>query len=314
MASLRDIRKRIRSVKNSQKITKAMKLVAASKLKRAQDAIVRARPYATALGGLLARVSARAQADTDQTEAMPLHPLLVLRPPRRVLLVVITSDRGLCGAFNSNILRRAERFISENAERFEHIEIATIGRKGRDYFRKRHLAPVRDYPGIVGNLHYDQAITLAEGLVKEYTEQSLDAGFLLYNEFKSAISQQVSLRDILPVTPEAPEKAVSASAPADAQALAAPQAPADEVDYLYEPDRATVLNRLVPRYVAIEMWRALLESVASEHGARMTAMDSATRNARDLTEQLTLQYNRARQATITRELMDIVGGAEALSG
>jgi F-type H+-transporting ATPase subunit gamma len=308
MASLRDIRKRIRSVKNSQKITKAMKLVAASKLKRAQDAIVRARPYATALGGLLSRVSARAQLDTDLTEAQPLHPLLVLRPPRRVLLVVITSDRGLCGAFNSNILRRAERFISENAQRFEHIEVATIGRKGRDYFRKRHLAPVRDYPGIVGNLHYDQAITLAEGLVKEYTEQSLDAVFLLYNEFKSAISQQVSLRDILPVTPEAPQQA---SSNADGSAG---QAPADEVDYLYEPSRAAVLDRLVPRYVAIEMWRALLESVASEHGARMTAMDSATRNARDLTEQLTLQYNRARQATITRELMDIVGGAEALSG
>ncbi len=306
MASLRDIRKRIRSVKNSQKITKAMKLVAASKLKRAQEAITRARPYAVELGSLLSRVAARAQAEAS--DDCPIHPLLALRAPRRVLLVVITSDRGLCGAFNSGILRRAERFISENGPRFEHLEIATIGRKGRDYFRKRHVAPARDFPGIVGNLQYEQATALADEFAKAYVEHKLDAVYLLYNEFKSAISQQVTVADVLPVAPEQVQAAPPGKAVLDG-AMAA-----GEVDYIYEPDRYAVLDRLVPRYVAILIWRALLESVASEHGARMTAMDSATRNARDLTEKLTLQYNRARQATITRELMDIVGGAEALSG
>lgn len=291
MASLRDIRKRIRSVKSSQKITKAMKLVAASKLRRAQDAIVQARPYAVQLAGMLQRVAARAAADSDK----PLHPLLSVRPAQRVLLVVITSDRGLCGAFNSNILRRAERFIGENQERFPHLEVATIGRKGRDYFRKRRLAATRDYPDVFADLSFTRATDIATSLVHEFVDQKLDAVFLLYNEFKSAITQRVTVQDVLPIVQEE-------------------LPPGDNVDYIYEPDQESVLEKLLPQYVATQVWRALLESSASEQGARMTAMDSATRNARDLSDSLTLQYNRARQATITRELMDIVGGAEALSG
>lgn len=296
MASLRDIRKRVRSVKSSQKITKAMKLVAASKLKRAQAAITQARPYADELAAVLSRVALQGTGEGNDTEA--LHPMLALRPPSRVLLVVITSDRGLCGAFNSSLLRRAERFISENNERFAYIEVATVGRKARDYFSKRKLAPTYDYPGAISPLNYSGAKRIADDIQSRYRVQQLDAVFLLYNEFVSAITQRVRIHDVLPVTPQVRPPAADVLPP----------------DYVYEPSRADILARLVPRYVTTLIWRSLLESAASEHGARMTAMDSATRNARELTEKLTLQYNRARQATITRELMDIVGGAEALSG
>jgi F-type H+-transporting ATPase subunit gamma len=291
MASLRDIRKRVRSVKTSAKITAAMKLVAASKLRRAQEAIVSARPYANELGSILKRVSTSAKA-SGQTP----HPVLDMRAPRKVLLVVITSDRGLCGAFNSSILRRAERFINENKERFERLEVATVGRKGRDYFKKRKYATMRDFPGVFEKLDYRRASEIAEGIIKEYVGQDLDAVFLLYNEFKSAISQKVTVQDLLPVVPEElPESGAA-------------------VDYIYEPSEAAVLEKLVPRYVATLVWRALLESSASEHGARMSAMDSATKNAKEIVGALTLQYNRTRQAAITRELMEIVGGAEALNG
>ncbi|MBI3179091.1 MAG: ATP synthase F1 subunit gamma [Deltaproteobacteria bacterium] len=291
MAALRDIRKRIRSVKSSRKITAAMKMVAASKLRRAQEAIVAARPYANELGALLRRVASRA---TDESGAAP-HPLLEVRPLRKALLVVMTSDRGLCGAFNSNILRRAERFLHEHRERFEALEIATIGRRGRDYFGKRRLHTVRDFAGVFDDLTYRRATEVAEGVADEYVRADLDSVFLLYNEFKSAISQRVVVVDLLPVVKE--------------------ELPAGEdVDYEYEPNQVAVLERLVPRYLATLVWRALLESSAAEHGARMTAMDAATRNAKDLVDRLTLQYNRARQATITKELMEIVGGAEALKG
>ena len=294
MASLRDIRKRIKSVNNSQKITKAMKLVSASKLRRAQDAMLAARPYASTLGSLLSRVAARASAEA--ADDAPVHPLLELRAPKRVMLVVVTSDRGLCGAFNSNILRRAERFIRENGDRFEHLEVATVGRKARDYFKKRKMTTVRDYPGVFGDLTFRRASDIAEGLVSEFTAHKLDAVFVLFNEFKSAISQTVVVQDVLPlVQEELPEAQAS-------------------IDYIYEPGQAEVLDRLIPRYVAVQVWRALLESTAAEHGARMSAMDAASKNARELADALTLQYNRARQASITRELMDIVGGAEALNG
>ncbi len=291
MASLREIRKRIRSVKGQQKVTGAMKLVAASKLRRAQDSIHAARPYAIELGSLLRRLATRA--DTHGEE--PAHPLLELRPLRRVLLVVITSDRGLAGAFNANILRRAERFLREQGPRFDSLEIATIGRKARDYFKKRKIATVRDFPGVFIDLRYEQASDIAEGLCKEFVARDLDAVFLLYNEFKSALTQRVIVQDVLPIVHE--ELPIG-----------------EDIDYLYEPDQPTVLDRLVPRYVATIVWRALLESWASEQGARMTAMDSATKNAKDLVARYTLLYNRTRQASITRELMEIVSGAEALKG
>lgn len=293
MASLRDIRKRIKSVKNSQKITKAMKLVAASKLKRAHEAISQARPYALEVGGILRRVATR----MEGTGETAVHPLLEMRTPKRVLLVVVTSDRGLCGAFNSNILRRAERFIRENSDRFESLEVATIGRKGRDHFRKRKIATVREFSGVFENLTFRRASEIADGLAEEFTRRELDAVYLIYNEFRSAISQKVVVQDVLPVVQhELPEGGDS------------------NVEYIYEPTAPDVLDKLLPRYVATLIWRALLESSASEHGARMTAMESATKNARELIDRLTLVYNRARQAAITRELMEIIGGAEALNG
>lgn len=291
MASLQDIRQRLRSVRNTQKITSAMKMVAAAKLRKAQEAMTAARPYAQELGSLLHRVATRAEAE----HVGPPHPLLDVRAPKRVLLVVITSDRGLCGAFNSSILRRAERFIRENTDRFESIEVATIGRKGRDYFKKRKVATVRDHPGIFDDLVFRRASEVADGLASEFVKRDLDAIFLLYNEFKSAISQRVMVQDLLPIVHE--------------------ELPAGEdIDYIYEASQASVLEALVPRYVATLVWRSLLESTASEHGARMSAMDSATRNAGELIDSLSLQYNRARQAAITTDLMDIVGGAEALKG
>lgn len=300
MASLRDIRKRIRSVQNSQKITKAMKLVAASKLRRAQDAIVAARPYAQQIGHLLARVATRAMADAEFAD-QPAHPLLGQRAGGRVLLIVITSDRGSCGAFNSNIIRRAERFLQENAERFSTIELATIGRKGRDYFKKRPQYKVFDHADVFGNLNFRRASEIANDWVKQFEAGSLDSVMLLYNEFKTAMNQHVVVHDVLPVTPEATVDTLQTQE-------------GDGVDYVYEPDRDQVLDKLIPRYLAVQLWRALLESAAAEQGARMTAMDAASNNARDMADALTLQYNRARQATITRDLMDIVGGAEALSG
>lgn len=289
MPSLRHLKKRLKSLKSSQKITRAMKLVAASKLRRAQEAIVQARPYAGELGALLRRVAARCQA----LEGEAAHPLLEVRAPRRVLLVVISSDRGLCGAFNSNILRRAERFIKENSGKFEQLEVATIGRKSRDYFRKRQQQTVRDFPGVFEQLTFRRASEIANGLAEEFVKKDLDAVFLLYNEFKSAISQKVTVEPLLPVVQE--ELPVG-----------------EDIEYIYEPNQKEVLEKLAPRYVATLVWRALLESSASEHGARMSAMSSATNNAKELEGVLQLEYNRVRQAVITRELMDIVGGAEAL--
>lgn len=297
MASLRDIRKRIRSVKSSQKITKAMKLVAASKLRRAQESITAARPYAVELGSTLRRLSTRV--GTTET-GQAVHPLLEVREPKRVLLVVITSDRGLCGAFNATILRRAERFVRENEGKFEKLEVATIGKKAREYFARRKIATTRDFPGVFEQLNYMRAQEISKGLVEEFVAQDLDAVFLLYNEFKSAISQKVVVQELLPVTQaELPEESGQ---------------PKAEIDYLYEPSKDGVLEHLMPRYVTTLVWRALLESWASEQGARMTAMDSASKNAKELADKLTLSYNRTRQAAITRELMEIISGAEALNG
>ena len=292
MASLRDIRNRIRTVKNTQKITNAMKLVAASKLRRAQESIESTRPYALELGGLLRRVSARVPHEAGRAP----HPLLEVHEPKRVLLVVLSSDRGLCGSFNVNILRRAERFLEERSGDFEKLEVATIGRRARDYFRKRKIVTMRDFPDIFENLSYRRALEIADGLSKEYMAHDLDAVFLLYNEFKSAMSQKVIVEPVLPVIEE--------------------DLPMEEAstDYIYEPSEAALLDALVPRYVATEIWRALLESSASEHGARMTAMGSASKNAGELVDSLTLKYNRARQTAITGQLMEIISGAEALKG
>lgn len=291
MSGLRDIKKRIKTVKNTQKITGAMKLVAASKLRKAQEAITAQRPYAVELGQMLRRVASR----TETAEGLAPHPLLEVHEPKRVLLVVVTSDRGLCGAFNANIIREAERFVAEEKSNFEAIELATIGRKGGDYF-KRHMADsVQDHPGIFEDLNFRHARDIAEKIAERYVESELDAVYVLFNQFNSAISQSVQVERLLPVVQDE-----------------LPEGP--DVEYEYEPTKESVLEQLVPRYVASVLWRALLDSSAAEHGARMTAMDNASRNAKEIVEKLTLQYNRARQSAITMELMDIVGGAEALNG
>jgi F-type H+-transporting ATPase subunit gamma len=288
--SLRDIRKRIRSVKSTQQITKAMKMVAAAKLRRAQDAILKARPYALILEKAIAEVAARSAA-----EGGPANPLLTARPARRAELVLVTGDRGLAGAFNSNVLRRGQRFITENGDRYEAIAVSTIGRKARDWVRARKFPARKDYAGIQAKLSFERAEEIAKELTERHLAGEVDEVVFIYNEFKSAISQRVALVQLLPVV----------TAPGAAEKKAA-------VDFLYEPQRDQLLAELLPRHLAIQVWRILLESAASEHGARMTAMESATRNARELIDKLTLQFNRARQAYITKELMEIVSGAEAL--
>jgi F-type H+-transporting ATPase subunit gamma len=295
VASLRIIRTRIRSVRNTQKITKAMKMVAAAKLRRAQDAVVRARPYAQLIDEMLASL-ARARAEAD----LPPHPLMAVRPLRRVEVVLLTSDRGLCGGFNSNIIRRGQRFLVEEGARFERIQFSTVGRRGRDFARKRGIETRKDYVGFFGRLRYAQAREVADDLIQAYEKDELDAVYLLYNEFKSAIVQQISLVQLLPLQPRALEK----RAPGE-KGFITPE-------HIFEPSRPEVLQALIPRFLAMQVWRALLESEASEHGARMTAMDSATKNASEMIGRLTLDYNRARQAAITKELMEIVSGAEAL--
>jgi len=295
VASLRAIRTRIRSVRNTQKITKAMKMVAAAKLRRAQDAVVRARPYAQLIDEMLAQLAlAREQAD------LPPHPLMAVRPPRRAEVVLMTSDRGLCGGFNSNIIRRGQRFLIEEGAEFERIQFSTVGKRGRDFARKRGIQTRKDYLGFFGRLRYAQAREIADDLIVAYERDELDAVYLLYNEFKSAIVQQISLVQLLPLKPRA-----QVQRPPGEAGFITPE-------HIFEPSRPEVLQSLLPRYLAMQIWRALLESEASEHGARMTAMDSATKNASEMIGRLTLDYNRARQAAITKELMEIVSGAEAL--
>jgi F-type H+-transporting ATPase subunit gamma len=294
MASLRDIRKRIRSVKNTRQITKAMKMVSAAKLRKAQDAILAARPYATMLDQIIADLAARSGAENLA------HPLLAARPVKKVELVLLTSDRGLAGGFNSNVIRRANRFLYENTA-LERIQLSTVGRKGNDYFRNRGQAIRKDFGGLYQRLSYRSAADVAEELVASYLNGEVDAVHVVYNEFVSAIAQKVVVSQLLPLQTFGGE---GQQAPTEgATAL---------VDFKYEPDRQAVLNRLVPQAVNIKLYRALLESVASEHGARMSAMENATSNASDMIASLTLTYNRTRQAVITKELMEIVSGAEAL--
>ncbi|AGC48796.1 F0F1 ATP synthase subunit gamma [Myxococcus stipitatus DSM 14675] len=292
MASLRDIRKRIRSVKNTRQITKAMKMVSAAKLRKAQDAILAARPYATMLDQIIADLSARS-GDDNLT-----HPLLAARPVKRVELITLTSDRGLAGGFNSNVTRRANRFLYENTG-LENIRISTVGRKGNDFFRNRNQDVRKDFGGLYQRLNYRAAADIAEELVASYLNGEVDAVHIVYNEFISAINQKVVVTQLLPL-----QTLGTGGAPSEGAAAM--------VDFKYEPDRQAVLDRLVPQAVNIKLYRALLESVASEHGARMSAMENATSNASDMISSLTLTYNRTRQAVITKELMEIVSGAEAL--
>jgi F-type H+-transporting ATPase subunit gamma len=298
MASLRDIRKRIKSVKNTRQITKAMKMVAAAKLRKAQDAIIAARPYAGMLDQIIADLAARSEGE-ELT-----HPLLTSRPVRKVELLLLTSDRGLAGGFNSNVIRRASRFIYENNGL--SIEVSTVGRKGNDFFRNRGQAMRKDFGQLYQRLDYTHASQVAQELSTRFRNGDVDAVYVIYNEFITAISQQVKVAQLLPL-----QGLTEAKAPAQAGAPAAAVGPT-LVDFKYEPGRQDVLDRLVPQSIAIKLYRALLESVASEHGSRMSAMDNATSNASDMIASLSLTYNRTRQAVITKELMEIVSGAEAL--
>ena len=287
MATLKVIRKRISSIRNTQQITKAMKMVSAAKLRRAQEAAVQARPYAEKMTELLKNVSARVSSDA--------HALLQPREEKKIQLVLFTSDRGLCGGYNANLIRAAEAFLRTNAGGKE-IEITLVGRKGADYYRRRRANIVDRYTGILASAPDELAAEIAQKLIARFVNGETDAVYILYSSFRSALSQVPTLEKLLPV-------ALAENSESDAQ---------QQTEYLYEPGVQELLASLLPRITNVALQRALLEATASEHGARMTAMDSATTNAAKMMGSLTLQMNRARQASITRELMEIVGTAEAL--
>ncbi len=295
MPNLLDIRRRIKSVKNTQQITKAMKMVSAAKLRRAQDRVVTARPFANKMAEVLGELAQRTDEDFH-------HPLLDYRGDQRYLLVLITADKGLCGAFNTNLTKAAQAFMRENADK--QIEIMAIGRKGRDFFRNRRATISSEYIGLTGKgrVEFSEALEVARALIKEYTEDTgIDKVYIIYNEFKSVLSQRVVLEQLLPVVRAKPEEPEVKS-----------QQPVTLIDYIYEQPPAEMFGQLLPRLVETQIFRALLESVASEQGARMTAMDSASKNASELIDSLTLNMNRIRQAAITNEIIEVVSGAAAL--
>ncbi|HEV2023051.1 MAG TPA: ATP synthase F1 subunit gamma [Terriglobales bacterium] len=352
MANILDIRRRVRSVKNTRQITKAMKMVAAARLRRAQERALAARPYSQMLTAVLKSLVQRAEIYDPET-GVARHPLLAQRPPRNVLLLVVTGDKGLAGAFNTNILKAAQRFLDSQAGR--NVDLETIGRKGRDFLRRRFptraqraegaeegspqragaIQIVGERVGMLGKLEFAQAHELAEYVIDCYSRGEVDSVYLLYNEFKSVVSQRVVVDEILPIeeigtadirqvqelSEEDRFRHVEAAATAGVSVRAADTRGMDEkaarfatapVDYIYEQPAAELFDSLLPRYVGVRIFHALLESVAAEHAARMTAMDSATNNASDMIDDLTLAMNRARQAKITKEIIEIVSGAAAL--
>ena len=285
MATLKAIRKRISSIRNTQQITKAMKMVSAAKLRRAQEAAVAARPYAEKMTDLLKNLAARVVSNA--------HPLLTVREEKRIQLVLLTSDRGLCGGYNANLIRAAEAFRREQGPEKE-VQLTLVGRKGADYFRRRRAEILDRYVNILATAPEELSTEIAEKLINRFISGETDAVYILYSSFRSALSQVPTLEKLLPV---------SVTETAETEQL---------TEYLYEPGIQELLASLLPKITEVAIQRALLEATASEHGARMTAMDSATTNASKMMGTLTLQMNRARQASITRELMEIVGTAEAL--
>ena len=296
MATQQDIKRRIRSVKNTQQITKAMKMVSAAKLKRAQERAVSARPFAAKMAEVLTGLAAHAGEDFH-------HPLLDARGDERYLLVLVTADKGLAGAFNANLIKAAQAFINEHADK--SVEILAVGRKGRDFFRRRGVEIPGEYIGLTGKGRIDhaEALEVARDVMRRFTEdERIDKVFIIFNEFRSVISQRVVVEQILPVSRDEDEAAEGAEASRQ-QTF---------VEYIYEQEPAEIFSQLLPRLIETQVYRALLESVASEQGARMTAMDSASKNAGELIQSLTLNMNRIRQASITREIIEIVSGAAAL--
>jgi F-type H+-transporting ATPase subunit gamma len=346
MPNVLDIRRRIRSVINTRQITKAMKMVSAAKLRRAQERALTARPYAQMLTAVLKSLVSRAEIYDPETGGAR-HPLLAQRAENHVLLIVVTGDKGLAGAFNTNILKAALRFLESKTGK--NVELETIGRKGRDFLRRRHPsaeprtaesqgAPrttiIGEQIGVLNKVDYALAASLAERVIERYCKCEIDSVYLLFNEFKSVIAQRLVVEQILPIeqigestlrlaegmTQQERERALEAAKgagvgirPADTSAMdaAAARFGAAPVDYIYEQPPAALFNGLLPKYVVVQIFRALLESVAAEHAARMTAMDAATSNATDMIDSLTLAMNRARQAKITKEIIEIVSGAAA---
>ncbi len=287
MATLRDIRRRIRSVESTQKITRAMKLVAAAKLRRAQERILAARPYANKRAELLGNLVSGGTGDET-------HPLLEQREGPRRQIVIITADKGLAGAFNANVLRRSLEFVRQS--NVAELTLVVVGRKARDFYRRRAWTIKRDMVGFWDRLAYSHAQELADLFMQQYLDGEVDEVHLVYNEFRSVAVQRPVRQQLLPI-PAAEETPAHAG---------------EAVDYIYEPSAESILGDLLPRHVRMQVYRALMESLAGEYGARMTAMEAATKNAKEMIEVLTIQYNKARQEKITKELLDIVGGAEAL--
>ena len=359
MPNILDIRRRIRSVINTRQITKAMKMVSAAKLRRAQERALAARPYAQMLTNVLKSLVARAEIYDPET-GEPKHPLLAQRPEKNILLIVVTGDKGLAGAFNANITKAAARFLA--SKEGKNIDIEAVGRKGRDFLRRRYPAAkvqtqslaeltesveaeaeaaervgalqiTGEHVGVLGELDFAQASALAESVIARYKREEIDAVYVVFNEFKSVIAQRLIVEQILPIeqigeqtvrlaeepTEEEKKKAKEAAVSAgvgmrgtEGASEAGTQFGTAQVDYIYEQSPEDLFRALLPKYVSIQIFRALLESVAAEHAARMTAMDSATNNATDMIDSLTLIMNRARQAKITKEIIEIVSGAAAM--
>ena len=289
MPALIDIRRRVRAVKSTQQITKAMKMVASSKLRRAQEAIVNARPFADQALRVLKNLASRVDPAA--------HPLLAVRDEQaagaRIMLIVVTADKGLCGSFNTNIIKQAGAFIAEQGGR--EVAVALVGRKGRDFFRRRGYPVTYERVNVFGRLDFDHARGVAKTAIEEFTSGRVDAVHLVFNEFKSILQQRLVTEQLLPI----PRRAI-------------PDRQEPPIDYIYEPSAEELLDVLLPRFVETAVWQALLESAAAEHAARMTAMDAATRNAGEVIDSLTLYMNKVRQAAITREIIEVVSGAEAL--
>ncbi len=293
MATLRDIKKRITAVQNTQKITKAMKMVAASKLRKVQTRMLDLRPYADKMRSVLSSLASGADRE--------IHPLLSFRPRKTVEIVVVTSDRGLCGAFNTNILKAAQQTIGQlKSDNFE-VSISTVGKKAADYFKRRHVELRNSWTGISGNIRYSDAVEIANNIKENYINETIDEVTVVYNAFKSMVAQTITMAKLLPLAPI--EEGEEESAPES-----------ESADFIYEPSMEAIFDKLIPRNVDIQIYRSLLESSASEEAARMSAMENATQSCDEMVGKLTLQYNKARQASITGELMDIVGGVEALKG
>jgi F-type H+-transporting ATPase subunit gamma len=292
MATLRDIKKRIKAVENTKKITKAMKMVAAAKLRKVQTRMLDLRPYADKMHDVLTSLARGADREA--------HPLLAFRPRKTIEVVVITSDRGLCGAFNTNILKASLKFINEYKKEGFEVSVSTVGKKARDYFKRREIPLRNSWTGISGNVTFGSAEEIANDIKENYINETIDEVTVVYNSFKSMVAQTVTAAKLLPLAPMDEKEEF------DSEAATA--------DFIYEPSMKAIFESLIPRNVDIQIFRALLESSASEEAARMSAMENATQSCTEMVGKLTLQYNKARQASITAELMDIVGGVEALKG